>query len=107
MARKGRAATADARAARGWQRRRSAPGGKVGNGLARRRRRRSEVVHCKVRNRGSPTLLFCPAQRALPRRGAQEGVARELREETGLSDALIRISIGIENVEDLISDLAQ
>jgi methionine-gamma-lyase len=34
------------------------------------------------------------------------GVARELREEIGLSDALIRISIGIENVEDLISDLA-
>ena len=35
------------------------------------------------------------------------GVARELREEIGLSDALIRISIGIENMEDLISDLAQ
>jgi O-acetylhomoserine/O-acetylserine sulfhydrylase-like pyridoxal-dependent enzyme len=35
------------------------------------------------------------------------GVARELREEIGLTDALIRISIGIENVEDLISDLAQ
>jgi cystathionine beta-lyase/cystathionine gamma-synthase len=34
------------------------------------------------------------------------GVARELREKIGLSDALIRISIGIENVEDLISDLA-
>jgi methionine-gamma-lyase len=32
---------------------------------------------------------------------------RELREETGLSHALIRISIGIANVEDLISDLAQ
>ena len=35
------------------------------------------------------------------------GVARELREEIGLSEALIQISIGIENVEDLISDLAQ
>jgi methionine-gamma-lyase len=35
------------------------------------------------------------------------GVARELREEIGLTDALIRISVGIENVEDLISDLAQ
>ena len=33
--------------------------------------------------------------------------ARELREEIGLSEALICISIGIENVEDLISDLAQ
>jgi hypothetical protein len=37
----------------------------------------------------------------------QSGVARELREEIGLSEALIRISIGVENVEDLISDLAQ
>ena len=35
------------------------------------------------------------------------GIARELLEEIGLSDLLIRISIGIENVEDLISDLAQ
>jgi methionine-gamma-lyase len=30
-----------------------------------------------------------------------------LRGEIGLSDALIRISIGVENVEDLIWDLAQ
>jgi methionine-gamma-lyase len=29
------------------------------------------------------------------------------REEIGLTDALIRISVRIENVEDLISDLAQ
>jgi methionine-gamma-lyase len=35
------------------------------------------------------------------------GVARELREEIGLTDALIRISVGIENVEDLISEIAQ
>jgi hypothetical protein len=35
------------------------------------------------------------------------GVARELRDRVGLSEALIRISIGIENVEDLISSLAQ
>jgi methionine-gamma-lyase len=34
-------------------------------------------------------------------------VARELREEIGLSEAPICVSIGIENVEDLISDLAQ
>jgi methionine-gamma-lyase len=30
-----------------------------------------------------------------------------LREEIGLTDALIRISVGIENVEDLISEIAQ
>jgi methionine-gamma-lyase len=34
-------------------------------------------------------------------------VARELREQIGLTDALIRISVGIENAEDLIFDLAQ
>jgi methionine-gamma-lyase len=30
-----------------------------------------------------------------------------LREEIGLADALIRIAVGIENVEDLISEIAQ
>jgi hypothetical protein len=35
------------------------------------------------------------------------GVARELRDRVGLSEPLIRISIGIENVEDFISNLAQ
>ena len=30
-----------------------------------------------------------------------------MRDRVGLSEALIRISIGIENVEDLISNLAQ
>jgi methionine-gamma-lyase len=30
-----------------------------------------------------------------------------LREEIGLTDALIRISVGIENVEDSISEIAQ
>jgi methionine-gamma-lyase len=50
---------------------------------------------------GTETLISHPASMT------HSGVARELREEIGLSDALIRISIGIENVEDLISDLAQ
>ena len=31
----------------------------------------------------------------------------EVRAELGISDSLIRLSIGIENVEDLISDLSQ
>jgi hypothetical protein len=50
---------------------------------------------------GTETLISHPASMT------HSGVARELREQIGLSDALIRISIGIENVEDLISDLAQ
>ena len=47
------------------------------------------------------TLISHPASMT------HSGVARELREEIGLSEALICVSIGIENVEDLISDLAQ
>ena len=50
---------------------------------------------------GTETLISHPASMT------HSGVARELREEIGLSEALIRVSIGIENVEDLISDLAQ
>ena len=50
---------------------------------------------------GTETLISHPAAMT------HSGVARELREEIGLTDALIRISVGIENVEDLISDLAQ
>ena len=32
---------------------------------------------------------------------------RDLREEIGLTDALIRISVGIEHPDDLIADLEQ
>ena len=38
---------------------------------------------------------------------SDSGIAREFREEIGLTDALIRISVGIENAEDLVSDMAQ
>ena len=31
----------------------------------------------------------------------------EERENAGISDSLIRISVGLENVEDLIDDLSQ
>jgi methionine-gamma-lyase len=35
------------------------------------------------------------------------GMSREHREESGISDGLVRYSVGIENVDDLIADLAQ
>jgi methionine-gamma-lyase len=61
------------------------------------------LVVCKlaVSLGGTETLICHPASTT------HSGVARELREETGLSDALIRISVGIENAEDLIADLEQ
>jgi methionine-gamma-lyase len=50
---------------------------------------------------GNETLISHPASMT------HSGVARELREAIGLTDALIRISVGIENVDHLVSDLAQ
>ena len=60
-----------------------------------------QVMKLAVSLGGTETLISHPASMT------HSGVARELREEIGLTDALIRISVGIENVEDLISDLAQ
>jgi methionine-gamma-lyase len=60
-----------------------------------------QIMKLAVSLGGTETLISHPASMT------HSGVARELREEIGLTDALIRISIGIENVDDLISDLAQ
>jgi methionine-gamma-lyase len=60
-----------------------------------------QIMKLAVSLGGTETLVSHPAAMT------HSGVARELREEIGLTDALIRISVGIENVEDLISDLAQ
>ncbi len=50
---------------------------------------------------GTETLICHPASTT------HSGVPKDLREEIGLSDALIRISVGIENADDLIADLEQ
>jgi cystathionine gamma-lyase len=34
-------------------------------------------------------------------------VPKEIREANGISDGLIRISVGVENIHDLIADLEQ
>lgn len=60
-----------------------------------------QIMKLAVSLGGTETLVSHPAAMT------HSGVARELREEIGLTDALIRISVGIENVEDLIADLAQ
>jgi methionine-gamma-lyase len=60
-----------------------------------------QIMKLAVSLGGTETLISHPAAMT------HSGVAKELREEIGLTDALIRISVGIENVEDLISDLAQ
>jgi methionine-gamma-lyase len=60
-----------------------------------------QIMKLAVSLGGTETLISHPASMT------HSGVSRSLREEIGLTDALIRISVGIENVEDLISDLAQ
>jgi methionine-gamma-lyase len=60
-----------------------------------------EVMKLAVSLGGTETLISHPASMT------HSGVPRAMREEIGLTDALIRISIGIEHVDDLIADLAQ
>lgn len=43
----------------------------------------------------------------LPSLMTHASVAKEVREKVGITDTLIRVSVGIENVEDLITDLKQ
>lgn len=63
-----------------------------------RRRWRRLGGHAPLHD-GTETLISHPASTT------HSGVARDLREEIGLSEALIRISVGIENADDLIADL--
>jgi methionine-gamma-lyase len=62
---------------------------------------RLRIMKLAVSLGGTETLISHPASTT------HSGVARELREEIGLTDALIRISVGIENPADLIIDLEQ
>ncbi|PWC35229.1 cystathionine gamma-synthase family protein [Azospirillum sp. TSO22-1] len=62
---------------------------------------RLEVMKLAVSLGGTETLISHPASTT------HSGVPRELREEIGLTDATIRISVGIENPADLIADLGQ
>jgi len=50
---------------------------------------------------GVETLISHPATMT------HASVPKEMRERIGITDGLIRISVGIENVEDLIADLDQ
>jgi methionine-gamma-lyase len=47
------------------------------------------------------TLILHPASMS------HRSVAKEIREKNGITDGLIRLSVGIENVEDIIGDLGQ
>jgi methionine-gamma-lyase len=62
---------------------------------------RLRIMKLAVSLGGTETLISHPASTT------HSGVPRDLREEIGLTDALIRISVGIENPDDLVADLEQ
>jgi methionine-gamma-lyase len=62
---------------------------------------RLRIMKLAVSLGGTETLISHPASTT------HSGVARALREEIGLTDALIRISVGIEHPDDLVADLEQ
>ena len=60
-----------------------------------------QVMKLAVSLGGTETLISHPASTT------HSGVPKETRDRMGVSDALIRISVGIENADDLIADLEQ
>jgi methionine-gamma-lyase len=62
---------------------------------------RLRVMKLAVSLGGTETLICHPASTT------HSGVPRDLREEIGLTDALARISVGVENADDLVADLEQ
>lgn len=53
------------------------------------------------------SLGTCDTLVSHPASMSHAGVPQELREKYGISDGLIRMSVGIENIEDLLADLEQ
>jgi methionine-gamma-lyase len=53
------------------------------------------------------SLGTCDTLISHPASTTHTGVARELRIQSGITDGLIRMSVGLENVQDILDDLAQ
>ncbi len=60
-----------------------------------------QVIHLAVSLGGNESLISHPASTT------HSGVPKATRERLGITDAVIRISVGIENAADLIEDLRQ
>jgi methionine-gamma-lyase len=60
-----------------------------------------QVMKLAVSLGGTETLISHPASTT------HSGVPKETRDRMGVTDALIRISVGIENADDLVADLEQ
>ncbi len=60
-----------------------------------------QVMKLAVSLGGTETLISHPGSTT------HSGVQKEVRERMGVSDSMVRISVGIEHVDDLIADLSQ
>jgi len=60
-----------------------------------------QVMKLAVSLGGTETLISHPASTT------HSGVPKETRDRLGITDAMIRISVGIENADDLVADLTQ
>ncbi|HET9862978.1 MAG TPA: cystathionine gamma-synthase family protein [Steroidobacteraceae bacterium] len=60
-----------------------------------------QVMKLAVSLGGTETLISHPASTT------HSGVPKETRDRLGITDAMIRISVGIENADDLVADLEQ
>jgi cystathionine beta-lyase/cystathionine gamma-synthase len=63
--------------------------------------RNLKVITPAVSLGGVETIICCPAETS------HRKVSAEERKRIGISDSLLRLSVGIENVEDLIEDIEQ
>jgi cystathionine beta-lyase len=63
--------------------------------------RRLKLIRPAVSLGGIETTICSPAKTSHARMSAEE------RKQIGVSDALLRLSVGIEHVDDLIEDLEQ
>ncbi len=70
-------------------------------GVARRFVERTKIFALAESLGGVESLIGHPASMT------HASVPREMRERMGLTDSLVRLSVGIEDVDDLIADLAQ
>ena len=60
-----------------------------------------KLFHCAVSLGSVESLAEHPATMT------HQGVPAEIRKQLGIDDGLIRLSIGIENIDDIIADLTQ
>jgi cystathionine beta-lyase/cystathionine gamma-synthase len=76
-------------------------GGSEANGAADKFIARLQLPACAPSLGGVETLITRPATTS------HSGMSREDRERLGITDSLIRLSVGIEAAEDLIEDFKQ